>query len=357
MNILLTSAGRRTYLVDDFRKALDGRGQIFASNSEMSPALLRADAGIITPLIYSDAYIPFLLETCRQRSIGLLIPLFDVDLPVLAKHRSAFEALGVKLAVSSEETLLNCNDKYNMFLKLWKMGIRCPETCLSVEDALLKIMAKAMDYPVIVKPRFGMGSISVNRAYDKAELKAFYGHCRRDIENSYLKYEAASCPKECVLIQAQAEGNEYGLDVIDDLDGNYVTTIVRRKLAMRAGETDEAVTLGKDDAEYRVLSELGAQISAGFAHVGNMDVDVIMDPANMRPYVIDMNARFGGGYPFSHLAGVDLPRAYVAWAEGKQADPAWFRAKPGVHGYKDILIRQYENKKNSVQDGSIPEQD
>ena len=341
MNILLTSAGRRTYLVEDFREALSGRGHVFAANSEMSPALARADAAIITPLIYSDAYIPFLLETCRQREIGLLVPLFDVDLPVLAKHRAEFEALGVRLAVSSEETLLNCNDKYNMFLKLWKMQIRCPETCLSVDDALLKIMAKAMDYPVIIKPRFGMGSISVNRAYDKAELKAFYGHCRREIENSYLKYEAASCPKECVLVQEQVTGNEYGLDVIDDLDGNYVTTIVRRKLAMRAGETDEAVTLGKADPEYQVLMELGVKISAGFAHIGNMDVDVIMDPANMRPYVIDMNARFGGGYPFSHLAGADLPRAYIAWAEGRKADPAWLAVRPQVHGYKDMVLRVY----------------
>ena len=344
MNVLLTSAGRRTYLIDYFREALDGNGLVLASNSSLSPALLRADEGIITPLIYSDNYIPFLLEACREHHVGLLVPLFDVDLPVLARHRGAFEAQGVRLAVSSEETLQNCNDKYNMFLKLWKMEIRCPETCLSVDDALLKIMAKSMDYPVIVKPRFGMGSISVNRAYDKAELKAFYAHCRRAIENSYLKYEAAACPKECVLVQALAEGNEYGLDVIDDLDGNYVTTVVRRKLAMRAGETDEAIILGKDDAEYRVLSELGAQISAGFAHVGNMDVDVILDPANMRPYVIDMNARFGGGYPFSHLAGVDLPRAYLVWAEGKKADPAWFTAKPRVHGYKDLLIRRYEEK-------------
>ena len=341
MNVLLTSAGRRTYLIDYFREALGGQGRVFASNSALSPALLRADTGIITPLIYSETYIPFLLETCRQHEIGLLVPLFDVDLPVLAKHRAEFEALGVRLAVSTEETLLNCNDKYYMFLKLWKMGIRCPETCISEDDALLKLMAKTMDYPVIVKPRLGMGSISVNLAYDKAELRAFYGHCKREIENSYLKYEAAACPKECVLIQARAEGNEYGLDVIDDLDGNYVTTIVRRKLAMRAGETDEAVILGKNNAEYRVLSELGAQISAGFAHIGNMDVDVIMDPANMRPYVIDMNARFGGGYPFSHLAGVDLPRAYLAWAEGEKADQAWFEAKAGVHGYKDLLIRRY----------------
>lgn len=342
MNILLTSAGRRTYLVDYFKQALSGKGLVYAANSAESPALLCADGKAVTPLIYSDEYIPFLLKFCREKEIGLLVSLFDADLPVLARHKKEFEAIGVKVAVSDTDTLLNCNDKYNMFLKLWKLRLRCPETCLSVEDALLKIMAKAMDYPVLVKPRFGMGSISVHRAYDKAELKALYGLCRREIEASYLRYESALCPKECVLVQAEVAGSEYGLDVIDDLDGNYVTTIVRRKLAMRAGETDEAVILGKDDPEYKVLRDLGAELAAGFAHIGNMDVDVIMDTDNMRPYVIDMNARFGGGYPFSHLAGADLPRAYIAWAEGRPAEAAWFSAAPGVHGYKDISMKRYE---------------
>ena len=194
----------------------------------------------------------------------------------------------------------------------------------------------------MVKPRWGMGSLSVYRAEDEAELGVFVRKIRREIRESYLKYEAASCPKECVLLQSCAEGNEYGLDVVNDLSGRYMTTVVKRKLAMRAGETDEAVTLSPEDPEYGALSELGKAISAGFAHVGIMDVDVILNPENMRPYVIDMNARFGGGYPFSHLAGMDLPRAYVAWAEGKEAEPAWLTPKPHVHGYKDIRIKRRE---------------
>lgn len=341
MNILLTSAGRRSYLVKEFKEALGGDGKVYAANACKSPALPEADGSILTPLIYSAEYIPFLLEMCRQYRIGLLVPLFDIDLPVLSRHKAEFEAIGVTVAVSPEETLINCNDKYYMFLKLWRLGIRCPETCLSVSDALLKIMAKAMEYPVIVKPRLGMGSISVSEAYDKAELRAFYAHCKRDIEQSYLKYEAATCPEECVLIQEKLCGNEYGLDVVNDFQGNYMTTVVRRKLAMRAGETDEAVILGEQDPEYETLRTLGKQISEGFSHIGNMDVDVILNPENMRPYVIDMNARFGGGYPFSHLAGMNLPAAYLAWARGEAADPAWLKADPGVHGYKEITLRRY----------------
>ena len=345
MNVLLTSAGRRSYLVEYFKEALSGRGLVFASNSEMSPALMVADEGIISPLIYSEEYIPFLKELCRKKEIGLLVSLFDIDLPVLARHKKEFEELGVCVAVSDEDVIQNCNDKYGMFLKLWKLGIRCPETCISLSDAKLKLMARSLNWPVVVKPRFGMGSISISRAWSKEELKALYGLCERAIKDSYLKYEAAAYPKESVLLQDAVEGQEYGLDVVNDFSGSFAAVIIRKKLAMRAGETDEAVILGPEDPEYPALSELGRAISEGFGHVGNMDVDVILDPDNMRPYVIDMNARFGGGYPFSHLAGADLPRAYLAWAEGREAEPAWLTAKPHVHGYKELTVKLFDEGK------------
>ena len=340
MNVLLTSSGRRTYLVDYFKEALMGEGLVFATNSCLSPALTAADGYGISPVIYSEEYIPYLLSFCREHTIGLLVPLFDIDLPVLSAHRAEFEKEGVKLAVSSPEVIAFCNDKLLMYRKLSEAGIGCPETVVSSESTVKAFIERDI-WPVMVKPRFGMGSIGVETAYTGEELRAFSGHCLRKIRNSYLKYEAASCPEECVILEESVPGDEFGLDIINDFEGNYVTTVVKRKAAMRAGETDEAVTLGPEDTEYRVLSDLGRKISELCRHTGNMDADVIMDPAAKSPYVIDMNARFGGGYPFSHAAGIDLPKAYVCWARGKEAPKSCFLAEPGVHCYKDLRISSY----------------
>ena len=74
MNLSLTSVGRRSYLVDYFKSVLHGTGKVYVSNSSrFTPAFLCADYGAETPLIYSDEYIPFLLDFCRKH---LLMQLF-----------------------------------------------------------------------------------------------------------------------------------------------------------------------------------------------------------------------------------------------------------------------------------------
>ena len=106
MNILLTSAGRRTYLVRYFKEALKKAGVsglVHGANSQESPALAAADRKVITPLIYSREYIPFLLEYCKQEKIDLLLPLFDIDIPVLADSRKAFEEIHTTVVTGDKD--------------------------------------------------------------------------------------------------------------------------------------------------------------------------------------------------------------------------------------------------------------
>ena len=338
MNILLTSAGRRTYMVNYFKEALRGEGLVYVANSAESPAMRAGDVSFLTPLIYSEEYIPFLLEKCREYRIDLLVSLFDIDLPVLAAHSREFEEAGTTLAVSDSGMLSNCNDKYNMFLKLREAGLPCPKSILDPEEALRRTENGDLSWPLLLKPRYGMGSVGLYRAYRKEELTAFYGACEREINETYLRYESRISPGKCVLIQEVREGCEYGLDVISDLKGHFVTCIARRKLGMRSGETDEAIVLGADDPEYAILMETGEKLARAFGPRGLIDVDIIMD-GSLTPYIIDINARFGGGYPFSHLAGADVPRAYVLWMQGRdeEARACCRSARAGVRGYKEIV--------------------
>ena len=100
---------------------------------------------------------------------------------------------------------------------------------------------------------------------------------------------------------------------------------------MRSGETDAAETVDNEE-----LRKLGQRLSGLLRHRGNLDVDVF--EADGKYYILEMNARFGGGYPFSHAAGIDLPRALVAWVKGMPARKEWLTARSGVKAQKALKI-------------------
>jgi carbamoyl-phosphate synthase large subunit len=332
LNILFTSVGRRSYLVQYFKDALAGKGKVHVANSSnISPAFQVADQSVVSPLIYDSEYIPFLMNYCKENKINIIISLFDIDLPILAKNKDKFAENGIKVIVSNQSVIDVCNDKWKTYQFLIKNGFNAPKTFLKVEDAISAINNKNIQYPVMIKPRWGMGSIAVYEAENETEMKIFYEVTKRNISKTYLKYEAAENFEQCVLIQEKLDGTEYGLDIINDLEGTYQTTICKHKYAMRSGETDCAVTVDSD-----CLRHIGSKLSGILHHVGNLDCDVFM--VDNEPYILEMNARFGGGYPFSHMAGVNLPMAIINWARGEKVPQELLEAKIGVMAQKDISM-------------------
>lgn len=331
-NILLTSVGRRSYLVNYFKDALKGEGKVHVCNSiANTPAFKNADYSIVSPQIYDERYISFLKDYCIQYNIKAIISLFDIDLPILAKNKKIFDEIGTKLVVSDERVINICNDKWNTYKFLIDNNFNAPKTYVNLEDALKDINKGELSYPVIIKPRWGMGSISVYEADNEEELKILYKKSKHNIMNTYLKFESNENLNKSVLIQEKLKGQEYGLDVINDLDGNYQNTIVKKKNAMRSGETDCAEVILNSN-----LKQLGNEISSVLKHIGNLDMDIFL--SENKAYVLEMNARFGGGYPFSHLAGVDLPKAIINWINGEKCDKDLLIEKRNVIGHKDISI-------------------
>ena len=332
MNILLTSAGRRSYLVKYFKEALGNSGLVHAANSSpLSTAFLYADKTVLTPLIYDENYIPFLLEYCKENSIDAIISLFDVDLMVLAKNKKVFAKAGVTVLVAEEQAIDICNDKWSTYNFCIKNSIRAPKTYLNIDNALEDVKKGDLSFPLFVKPRWGMGSLSVFCAENEEELRIFYNKSKREIERSYLKYESYADTNQCVLIQQAISGQEYGIDVINDLQGNYQNTVIKQKYAMRSGETDAAII-----TENEEIKAVGKLISEKLRHPGNLDADIFL--VDGVPYLLEMNARFGGGYPFSHVAGVNMPLAIVKWLKGESVPMELLTAENGVMAAKELVI-------------------
>lgn len=313
MNILFTCVGRRTYLLKYFKENLTDSDKIIATDMQLSaPALQVADVKLQVPAVYDPNYIDITLDICKKHKVNALISLNDLELPILANNKHLFEELGIKVIVSSIEVIDICFDKYKTTQWIESIGLKSPKTYIRLEDAKKALETGVISFPLFMKPRWGSGSIGLESIADMEDLDIYYNILMKKIKKTILA--TASIGNEYILIQEKLTGNEYGLDVINDLEGNNVGVSVKQKLAMRSGETDKAITLDLLD-----VKQMGEQIGKELRHIGNLDVD-IMQRANGDYCVLELNPRFGGGFPFSYEAGVNLPKAIIEWIKGNKVD-------------------------------------
>lgn len=320
MNILFTCVGRRTYLLKYFKENLTESDKIIATDMQLSaPALQVADVKLQVPAVYDPNYIDITLDICKKHKVNALISLNDLELPILANNKHLFEELGVKVIVSSPEVIDICFDKYKTAQWIESIGLKSPKTYIRLEDAKKALETGVISFPLFMKPRWGSGSIGLESISDMEDLEIYYNILMKKIKKTILA--TASVGNEYILIQEKLTGNEYGLDVMNDLDGNNVGVSVKQKLAMRSGETDKAITLDLLD-----VKQMGEQIGKELRHIGNLDVD-IMQRANGDYCVLELNPRFGGGFPFSYEAGVNLPKAIIEWIKGNKVDTSMLQSE------------------------------
>lgn len=324
MNVLLTGAGRRNFLVHFFQEALGRRGRVIACDaSATAPALAQADQKIIVPPMDHPDYCDVLLSICRDNRVRLIVSVNDLELSTLARSASRFHEVGTIPLVASPEIVATCHDKWAAFRWLKAHGLSTPETYLTLADAHAAIARGALSFPLLIKPRWGTSSIGIETVENERELQLAHEWGKIQIGRTILAKMNQADPDHAFVFQERIEGQEYGIDVVNDLNGKYAATLARRKLAMRAGNTDRATSVAEPE-----LERLGQILSRHLAHIGSIDCDVIATSKGW--FVLDMNPRLGGGYPFSHMAGANLPAALLAWADGEEADPAWLRYQPGV---------------------------
>ena len=332
MNILLTSVGRRSYLVEYFNEALGDDGKVYGANSDTETSAMKVvDKAFKVPYVNSDDYIPTLLNICKENDVKLIVSLFDIDLPYLATAKEKFEEQGIRIVVSDKEIVEIANDKFKTYEFLCEHYIDTPFTCKSIDEFKIAMADKKISYPVIVKPRWGMGSISLFKADNEEELEFFVNYTKKQIKESYLSILTGNELEESVLIQEFISGKEYGIDIFNDFNSKHLVTVVKEKLAMRSGETDGAIVV-----ENKEVENLANRVGDALKHIGNLDIDILMDAKTQKPYVLEFNARFGGGYPFSHIAGVNFPKLLIQMAKNEKIDTNLIKFKSGTKSLKFI---------------------
>ncbi len=294
VNTLFTSVGRRVSLLQYFKAELQRQepgARLIAVDMQSSAAAMSvADVRVMVPRAADPDYVGRLLEVCDRNAVGLLIPLIDTDLGVLAEHRAAFEERGVRVLISSPEAIRITEDKRETHRFFDRIGVASPD----LEDPACLPSAGPLPHPVIVKPVNGSASEHVFVAQTGEELAFFTNYVQDPIIERFI------------------DGDEYTVDVLVDFEGVVRCAIPRLRLETRAGEVSKGRTVRRQDlieaVENIVTSLPGA--------VGPLNVQCFVE-ADGSIVFTEINPRFGGGYPLSHAAGADFPRWLLTWHRGE----------------------------------------
>ena len=318
MNVLITNVGRRGYLVDYLKANPSFKGKVFVSDCDKTASGLYGnnDGRFILPRPIDDEkeYTEELKELCKRLDISVVIPVIDPEIYILSNYRDIFLKEGINIIVSNRKVLDICYSKSMMNDFLKANGFLVPKTYEKIELFESDLKAGSIFFPVMLKPIYGSGSMETYKIESIEPLKSLF--------------------HDGMIIQEFLAGEEFGADVFNTFDFKPVRCVVKKKISMRSGETDKAISVEAADIQQLTLS-----VSRALGHIGNLDCDIIKTQRGL--FVIDMNPRFGGGYPATHATGTNLISLLVDMVDGKEIIPDFTSYKKNILVMKDIGIRTH----------------
>lgn len=313
MNLLFSCIGRRGYIARYFRRHLSAEDRIIGTSSTpWTPGFTSCDEAVLMPPYRDPDYKKAIVDLCHQKKIDALFSFMDEDVAILSSLRTEIEGVGTTLVMPSSSVANVCLDKWKAFEFFTKNGFATARSFLNLDSALDAVQKKLLSFPLVVKPRFGFGSANTFIARSAEELSVFFNYCPD------------------MLIQEFLSGDTYNLDLLADLNGKVISVIPWRKLRSRLGETEQSITV-----EAPELLECGTRlVDALSSHVGPMDIDLYVSDGVIS--VLEMNPRFGGGYPVSEFAGADFPAQILKMLRGEKVAPAIGNYRRNMVMMKDL---------------------
>lgn len=320
MNILILSAGTRNKVVQYFKNTLSGEGIVVATDcSELAPAIYDADKYYIVPRMTDEGYLDEIIKICRDEKIDGVLSLIDPELSLLAKNEELFSQVGVKVIGSSYDLCEMALDKYEMYKWLKKHGYNCARSYMNKEEFYRELEAGTISFPVFVKPARGSASVAISKVYDKETVELLFNH------------------DDGLMIQEFLNGQEIGADVyIDMISHEVVSIFTKKKIKMRAGETDKAVSF-KDDRLFGLVEEFVNK--TGFN--GQIDIDIF--DIDGEYYISEVNPRFGGGYPHAYESGVNHMKLIANNLKGISNTRNIGNYSDGIYmmKYNEIMVKSF----------------
>ncbi|MCK4601383.1 MAG: ATP-grasp domain-containing protein [Phycisphaerae bacterium] len=308
-------------LLNAFRNAmaeLDISGELLAADiTSASPAFHMADRGLTILPAGRVEYIPFLLELVQKNDIGLLVPLTDLDLRSLARHRDRFDEVGCTVMVGSESAVALCRDKARTNAILGENNLA------TIKTFTLSGFRTSPFYPCFVKPIRGSASVGTGVIHNERELAAH-----------------VATFGDLLIVQEYVPGQEFTIDVYRSRDGQVRCVVPRQRLVVRSGEVEKGITV-KDDS----LIEEAARLTNLLGDIWGVICCQCRRGKDGVLRFFEINPRFGGGAPLSIAAGANLPLYLLQEVVGEPitAEMGKFKGNLLMLRYDEAVFLEVDN--------------
>lgn len=283
MNILITSAGQRVSLVRAFqtevkREFENGKVYTIDMNPNLAPACIISDGYKEVKRVTDINYIEDLIAICIDWQIKLIVPTIDTELLILSRNRYKFNNLGIKIVISDEKFIAICRDKRMTNLFFRDKNIDIPKQYDKTN----------FQFPLFIKPYDGSLSKDIFLINKPEELTEFHLQNKKLMFMEYI---------DNTLF------DEYTIDAYYDKNNSLKCVVPRKRIAVRSGEISKGLTCNNLLVDY-VINKLSVIEGA----IGCLTIQVFFNEKIQRVVGIEINPRFGGGYPLSYLAGANFPK-------------------------------------------------
>lgn len=292
LTVMISSAGRRGELLQCFRASAAELGislTILACDlePEWSAACQLADRSFAVPRADSADYVPALLSLCAAQGVDLLIPTIDTELLPLSENLDQFRKAGIWVSVGNPAFVQMARNKMATAQALGAFGIATPTTFLLAD---VRKDPGGHSWPMILKPNHGSAGRLISVVNSADELPAV--------------------EPEPLIVQQLLSGPEYTINMFFDRAGKVRTVVPHRRVRTRAGEVEKGIT-----ERHGSVCHIGWKLGRALEGVrGIICFQAIV--SDKGPFVFEINARFGGGYPLAHAAGAQFARWLLEEAAG-----------------------------------------
>jgi carbamoyl-phosphate synthase large subunit len=300
--VLISSAGRRVSLFECFRRAaadLNIKVRLLACDAEptLSAGCRVADEAFQVPPCEDPRFIDVICDLAQRHGVALVVPTIDPELEPLAAASSRFASFGTRVLVSPPAVIKVARDKLETARVLNAAGVPVPVTASLAE---VRDRPSIWPWPLFMKPRSGSASRGLSRINAPKDLPGR--------------------AEEAMILQEFLDGPEYTVNIFINLEGALRAAIPHRRLQVRAGEVEKGLT-ERDPVFFELAQDIVRALPEA---TGVLCFQLIVD-RRLGPKVLEVNARFGGGYPLADHAGGKFARWLLEEALGlpSSANDSW----------------------------------